>query len=33
MATQGRTSLQRILLGSVTQKVLAASGVPVLICR
>jgi nucleotide-binding universal stress UspA family protein len=33
MATQGRTGLQRILLGSVTQKVLAASGVPVLICR
>jgi len=33
MATHGRTGLQRILLGSITQKVLAASRAPVLVCR
>ena len=31
MATHGRTGLQRILLGSITQKVLAASRVPVMV--
>ena len=33
MASHGRTGLQRMLLGSVTQKVLAKSRVPVLLCR
>jgi hypothetical protein len=31
MATHGRTGLQCILLGSITQKVLAASRVPVMV--
>jgi nucleotide-binding universal stress UspA family protein len=31
MASHGRTGLQRILLGSITQKVLAGSRVPVLV--
>ena len=31
MASHGRTGLQRILLGSITQKVLAASRVPVMV--
>ena len=33
MATHGRRGLQRVLLGSVTQKVLAGSRIPVLVCR
>ena len=33
MATHGHTGLQRMLLGSITQKVLAGSRVPVLVCR
>ena len=33
MATHGRTGLQRMLLGSITQKVLAGTRVPVLVCR
>lgn len=33
MASHGRTGLQRMLLGSVTQKVLAKSRIPVLVCR
>jgi len=31
MATHGRTGLQRILLGSITQRVLAGSRVPVMV--
>ena len=31
MASHGRTGLQRILLGSITQKVLAASRIPVMV--
>lgn len=33
MASHGRRGIQRLLLGSVAQKVLAASPVPVMICR
>lgn len=33
MATHGRRGIERLLLGSVTQKVLLAAGVPVLVCR
>ncbi len=33
MGSHGRRGLERMLLGSVTQKVLAKSRVPVLICR
>lgn len=32
MASHGHTGLQRMLLGSVTQKVLAKSRIPVLVC-
>lgn len=33
MATHGRRGVERLLLGSVTQKVLLAAEVPVLVCR
>jgi nucleotide-binding universal stress UspA family protein len=33
MASHGRTGLKRLLLGSITQKVLAQSRVPVVVCR
>lgn len=33
MATHGRRGLDRLLIGSQTNKVLAASSVPVLVCR
>ena len=33
MATHGRRGLERLLLGSVTQTVLAKSPVPVVVCR
>jgi len=33
MASHGRHGLDRLILGSETQKVLAGSRVPVLVCR
>jgi nucleotide-binding universal stress UspA family protein len=33
MGTHGRTGLDKVIMGSVTQRVIARSEVPVLVCR